>query len=138
MCILKTFKLADITGVCYSVACHDGNYRDVMLEKVVAGTAYRAFITKNILSGLVQVAWKHEDLTDSRKSVADCDSEYDVREGFWLVVQEVARDLAAGHIPPECSDGDDLPEFLNAEDDNMGFLVNPETGDRISWGGEAV
>lgn len=44
----------------------------------------------------------------------------------------------AGHIPPECSDGDDLPEFLNAEDDNMGFLVNPETGDRISWSGEAV
>ena len=39
MCILKTFKLADITGVCYSVACQEGNYRDVMLEKVVAGTA---------------------------------------------------------------------------------------------------
>lgn len=138
MCILKTFKLADITGVCYSVACQEGNYRDVMLEKVVAGTAYRAFISKNVINGRVQVAWKHEDLSDSRKSVADCDSEYDVREGFWLVVQEIAHVLAAGHIPPECSDGDDLPEFLNAEDDNMGFLVNPETGDRISWSGEAV
>lgn len=138
--ILKTFKIADITGVCYSVACHDGNYRDVMLEKVVAGTAYRAFITKNIINGRVQVAWKHEDLSDSRKSVADCDSEYDAREGFWLVVQEVARDLAAGRIPPECGEMEipGLPEFFNAEPDNMGFLVNPETGDRISWSGEAV
>lgn len=136
--ILKTFKIADITGVCYSVAADGENYRDVMLEKVVAGTAYRAFITKNLLSARVQVAWKHEDLSDSRKSVAACDSEYDAREGFWLVVQEVARDLAAGRIPPECFDEETLPEFLNAEDDDVGALVNPETGDRISWSGEAV
>lgn len=136
--ILKTFKIADITGVCYSVACQEGNYRDVMLEKRVAGTAYRVFITKNIINGRVQVAWKHEDLSDSRRSVADCDSEYDVREGFWLVVQEVARDLAAGRIPPECFNDEDLPEFLNTEGDDMGFLDNPETGDRISWSGEAV
>ena len=137
--ILKTFKIADITGVCYAVAASDGeNYRDVMLEKVVAGTAYRAFVTKNLLSARVQVAWKHEDLSDSRQSVADCDSEYDVRSGFWLAVQEIARDLAAGRIPPECFDDEGLPEFLNAEDDDMSSLVNPETGNRISWSGEAV
>lgn len=46
------------------------------------------------------------------------------------------RDLAAGRIPPECGELEipGLPEFLNAEPDDMGQLVNPETGETMSWG----
>lgn len=43
-----------------------------------------------------------------------------------------------GHDRAVCDLCGALPDFLNAEDDDMGFLVNMDTGERITWGGELV
>lgn len=98
-------------------------------------TAVRVYITADT-AGRVDIAWQHDDLTDGRITPASYDLEYDVRDGFWAAVQDAARDLAAGRIPPECGEMEipGLPEFLNAEPDDMGYLVCRETGEKISWG----
>ena len=65
------------------------------------------------------------------RNVAICRD--DINGGFTCVRAII---LAAGRIPPECGELEipGLPEFLNAEPDDMGQLVCRETGETISWG----
>ena len=134
----KYFKLGEVAGEYYPVIGPDGeHYRNVArCRDVDSGmTRVYAIITKDV-TGKVSVAWSHDDLTDGRMNPYS-DLEYDTREGFWAAVQDAARDLAAGRIPPECGEIEihDLPEFLNAEPDDMGAgLINMDTGERVSWG----
>lgn len=136
----KSFKIGEIAGEYYRVIGPDGeHYRNVALSRDADGglTRVYAIITKDI-AGNVDVAWSHDDLTNGRITPASHDLEYELgrRWGFWEVVRDTARDLAAGRIPPECGELEipGLPEFLNAEPDDMGYLVCRETGETISWG----
>lgn len=134
----KSFKIGEIAGEYYPVIGPDGeHYRNVALSRDADGglTRVYAIITKDI-SGNVDVAWSHDDLTDGRVNPYS-DLEYREKLGFWAAVQDAARDLAAGRIPPECGEMEipGLPEFLNAEPDDRGTgLINMDTGERISWG----
>ena len=133
----KSFKIGEVTGEYYPVIGPDGeHYRNVALSRDADGglTRVYAIITKDI-AGNVDVAWSHDDLTDGRVNPYS-DLEYREKLGFWAAVQDAARDLAAGRIPPECGEMEipGLPEFLNAEPDDMGQLVNRETGETLSWG----
>lgn len=53
-------------------------------------------------------------------------------------MEKIALERIAGIVSELNATEKPLPDFLNAEDDDMGFLVNMDTGERISWGGEPV
>lgn len=138
----KNFKIGSLYGSYFT--CHDPEAGDVFRNVAICRddidngfTCVRAIISAG-RDGRVEVAWDHECLTDGCIPTANYDLEYELgrRWGFWEVVRDTARDLAAGRIPPECGEMEipGLPEFLNAEPDDMGQLVCRETGETISWG----
>ena len=138
----KDFRIGRLYGSYFT--CHDPEAGEVFRNVAICRddinngfTCVRAIITAG-RDGRVDVAWDHESLTDGRITTASYDLEYELgrRWGFWEVVRDTARDLAAGRIPPECGELEipGLPEFLNAEPDDMGQLACRETGETISWG----
>ena len=136
----KIFRLGRLHGAYYT--CHVPEtgevYRNVALCRTDldgGSTCVRAIISADT-AGRVDIAWSHDDLADGRITPASHDLEYDVRDGFCTAVQDAARDLSTRRIPPECGEMEipGIPEFLNAEPDDMGQLVNRETGETISWG----
>ncbi len=62
--------------------------------------------------------------------------------GAYLLLQagmeKIALQRISGIVSELDATGKPLPDFLNAEDDDMGFLVNMDTGEKITWGGELV
>lgn len=138
----KDFRIGRLYGSYFT--CHDPEAGDVFRNVAICRddtdggfTCVRAIISAG-RDGRVEVAWDHECLTDGRITTANYDLEYELgrRWGFWEVVRDTARDLAAGRIPPECGELEipGPPEFLNAEPDDMGQLVCRETGETMSWG----
>ena len=136
------FTINGTHGVYYTTWDHEAGeiYRNVTLcrnDLDNGHTAVRVIISAD-RAGHVDIAWSHDDLTDGRITPASHDLEYELgrRWGFWEVVRDTARDLATGRIPPECGEMEipGLPEFLNTEPDDMGQLVNRETGETLSWG----
>lgn len=143
---MKKFKIGEVTGEYYRVIGPDGeHYRNVALYRDFDGgmTQVYAIITKDT-AGKVDVSWSHDDLTDGRINPY-YDLGYGEKIGFWESVQEHIRMLESGDIPREClglgygwpecgeTEAPGLPEFLNAEPDDMGQLVCRETGETISW-----
>lgn len=137
----KIFRIGRLIHGAY-YTCHVPEagevYRNVALCRTDiddGNTCVRAIISAD-RAGHIAIAWSHDDLTDGRITPASHDLEYSVRDGFWQAVRDTARDLAAGRIPPECGELEipGLPEFLNAEPDDMGQLVCRETGETLSWG----
>lgn len=134
----QIFSFNGLHGAYYSTQVDGEAYRNVALcrNDLDGGhTAVRVYITADT-AGNVDIAWQRDDLTDDRITPASYDLEYDVRDGFWAAVQDAARDLAAGRIPPECGELEipGLPEFLNALPDTTGEgLICAETGERLSW-----
>ena len=53
-------------------------------------------------------------------------------------MEKIAQERIAGIVSELDATGKPLPDFLNAEDDDMGFLVNMDTGERMTWGGDPV
>ena len=53
-------------------------------------------------------------------------------------MEKIAQERIAGIVSEMDATGKPLPDFLNAEDDDMGFLVNMDTGERMTWGGDLV
>ena len=53
-------------------------------------------------------------------------------------MEKIAQERISGIVSEMDATGKPLPDFLNPEDDDMGFLVNMDTGERITWGGEVV
>lgn len=53
-------------------------------------------------------------------------------------MEKIALERISGIVSEIDATGKPLPDFLNAEDDDMGFLVNMDTGEHITWGGEIV
>lgn len=136
----KLFKIGRLHGAYFT--CRDPEAGEVFRNVAICRddidngfTRVRAIISAD-RAGHVDIAWSHDGLTDGRITPASHDLEYDVRDGFWQAVRDTARDLASGRIPPECGEMEipGLPEFLNAEPDDMGQLVNRETGETMSWG----
>ena len=53
-------------------------------------------------------------------------------------MEKIALERIAGIVSEMEETEKPLPDFLNAEDDDMGFLVNMDTGERMTWGGDPV
>lgn len=53
-------------------------------------------------------------------------------------MEKIALERIAGIVSEMEATEKPLPDFLNAEDDDMGFLVNMDTGERMTWGGDLV
>ena len=104
------FKIGAVYGSFYTVASPNEEIFSLTrtgpyLWNVAEFTIVECIITKDS-AGKVDVAWRHDDLTDGKLPIAAYDLEYDVWDGFWAVVQEHISMLNAGDFPVECIEYD--------------------------------